>query len=283
LYIRFFNGFCPTYFKIRLFKPKLRKAKNNIVVSLTSFPGRIHLVSLVIESMLYQKTQPRAIVLWLSEEEFPSEFILPNQLIDLQKRGLTIRFVKDNIKPHKKYFYAFNAFPDSSVLTIDDDEYYPPNLIPNFILYQRKYPSAIIGSKARKISVVQNRFKPYNDWEICNDFHLPSTYLLNIGSGGILYPSSSLSERTFSIDMIKKYALLTDDLWIKFANENKEAKNMCIAHKFPHKFIPIIAVNQTQTLFDLNVNQAHNDKVLHDLCENLLMDISCFVDKSEPE
>jgi hypothetical protein len=266
-----------------MFKPKLRKTKNNIVVSLTSFPGRIHLVSLVIESMLYQKTQASQIVLWLSEEEFPSECKLPHHLIDLQKRGLTIRFVKDNIKPHKKYFYAFDAFPNSSVLTIDDDEYYPPNLISNFIHYQRKYPSAIIGSKARKISVVQNGFNPYTDWKICNDFHLPSNNLLNIGSGGILYPSISLSERTFAIDLIKKYALLTDDLWIKFANENKETKNMCIAHKFPHKFIPIIDVNQTQTLSDMNVNQAHNDKVLHDLCKHLAIDISYYKDTSVAE
>ena len=276
LYIRFFNIVIPFYFKLRLSKPKLKEPINNIVVSLTSFPERINLVPLVIESILYQKMQPSQIVLWLSEEEFPSKLKLTRWLVDLQKRGLIIRFVEENLKPHKKYFYAFKAFPDSSILTIDDDEYYPPNLIMDFMQYHCKFPKVIIGSKAREITFFQNTFKSYNDWVICKGFHPPSANLLNIGSGGILYPSLSLSERIFDKNLLLQHALLADDLWIKFANENKDVKNMCIGHRFKQIFIPIIAVNQTPSLFDLNVNQCSNDKVLHDLYENLSIDVSLY-------
>ena len=44
--------------------------------------------------------------------------------LDQQKRGLTIRFCED-LKAHKKYYYAFKEYPDDIVITVDDDVIYP--------------------------------------------------------------------------------------------------------------------------------------------------------------
>ena len=47
--------------------------KHGLIVSLTSFPARIHLVHYAIYSLLRQSLKPNRIVLWLGEDKFPDK------------------------------------------------------------------------------------------------------------------------------------------------------------------------------------------------------------------
>ena len=44
-----------------------------IIISLTSYPARIHIVYKVIESLIKQKEKADEIILWLSILEFPNQ------------------------------------------------------------------------------------------------------------------------------------------------------------------------------------------------------------------
>ena len=89
-------------------KPSTNK-NENIVVSLTSFPARINKVWMTIDSLMRQTVAPSSINLYLSEEDFPQkEKSLGTNLLRFKKYGLNIVWVKDNLRPHKKYLYAFH-------------------------------------------------------------------------------------------------------------------------------------------------------------------------------
>src|SRR5574343_906457 len=103
-----------------------------VIVSLTSFPGRVQDVWIVIECLFRQTFKADKIILWLSESQF-NGIELPQRLLDQKKRGLEIRFVEDDLKSHKKYIYALNEYKNDYVITVDDDLYYDNQLIENQI------------------------------------------------------------------------------------------------------------------------------------------------------
>ena len=116
------NIILPLYLKA--FRPTStnREISIPVIVSLTSFPARIGKLWIVIECMLRQKSQPEKIMLWLSREQFPNELAdLPKRLVEQTERGLDIKFVDNDFRSHKKYYYAFKEFKDKFELTIDDD------------------------------------------------------------------------------------------------------------------------------------------------------------------
>ena len=58
--------------------------KSQLIVSLTSYPARIHMIHNVIESLINQTYNADKIILWLNPESFPSkETDLPSQLLKL--------------------------------------------------------------------------------------------------------------------------------------------------------------------------------------------------------
>lgn len=71
-------------------------AGEQVMISVTSFPARIHEVKYTIYSLLKQTYKPDRVVLWLGEDQFPNqEADLPADLLKLKENGLTISFVKD--------------------------------------------------------------------------------------------------------------------------------------------------------------------------------------------
>ncbi len=75
--------------------------KKSLVVSLTSWPPRIETLFITIQSILCQKKKPDVVVVYLSEKDFPDRKI-PETLRFLQTKGLEVRWVKENLKSHKK-------------------------------------------------------------------------------------------------------------------------------------------------------------------------------------
>lgn len=192
-------------------KQSCDRSCDNLVISFTSFPLRISRIWMTVESLLRQTIMPSAIVLYLSRSQFPEEFAdLPKSLLRLRNRGLDIRFVEDDIRSHKKYFYAFRDFPKCSIITVDDDALYPENLIETLWNLHCKYPAAVIGNRAKRIFPTIPR---YEHWPAVN-YQEYNPDLIFIGCAGILYPPNSLHKDAFDIDAIKRLAFSTDDIWL---------------------------------------------------------------------
>lgn len=189
-------------------------ADSRIVVSLTSYPARISTVWITVASLLQQTMRPYKLILWLAEEQFPRHEI-PDSLKRLTKRGLEIKFCEDDLKPHKKYYYAIQEYPDYYIITADDDILYPEDHIERLWKGYGKYPDTIICHWSHRIEFdSQGKFIPYDDWPD-NGEEEPSFATLAVGCNGILYPPGSLPEETFDKNKIMETALDTDDLWLK--------------------------------------------------------------------
>ena len=220
------NDKWPIYFKIgklivNLLYPLTQLHNTNIgidpqgtaIVSLTSFPKRIHTVWVTIASLMNQTVKPKKIILWLSKEQFFNKKI-PKSLEKLKKRGLEINFC-DDIRPHKKYFYTMKEFPNDVVITADDDIFYPENHIETLLLESEKYPNCVVCRWSHEILLDKyGRFIPYNNWPN-ESKREPSFALLPVGCNGVLYPARALSGEVFNKDRLIELALYTDDLWLK--------------------------------------------------------------------
>lgn len=193
----------------------------NIVVSLTSYPKRIHMVYKVIESLWRQSIQADEILLYLSLDEFPQkENNLPSILAEMVGRNrFNIVWVEDNLKSHKKYYYALQWRADSIVITVDDDVIYSESLISDLLSYHNKFPQAVLARRVRVILKEGEQLAAYKYWDDrCSEKYLksPRKDICAIGIGGVLYPPRCAKESWFEKQIIKSDFENQDDLWLKY-------------------------------------------------------------------
>lgn len=235
------------------------KTKKRVIVSLTSFPTRINKVWLVIESILRQKHKPDKIILWLSKDQFSSLNSLPKSLISLIKRGLEIRLCDNNLRSHKKYYYAFKEYPNDTVITIDDDIIYSPKLLTNLILLSNDFPESICCNHATEILIEAEQLCSYDKWKSVDSKITNTNKLMPIGVGGVLYPPHSLSDKVFDFDVFSNYCFFADDIWLNIMarlENTKVSKSSYESHYLP------IMYKFNKTLNSINVDQGLNDKQL---------------------
>ena len=191
---------------------------HHIVVSLTSFPARFDTLHFAVKSVLNQNMKPDVIFLCLTKEEVKDESDLPQPVLELKKYGLQIYFADDNLKPHNKYYYAIKLYPESLVITVDDDNMYDSGLIADLYHSFIKYPSAVSARRVHKIAKdKENNTLPYNKWHYeYKKETTPSPDLLATGVGGVLYPPGILPPETFNAEKIRELCLNADDIWLKF-------------------------------------------------------------------
>ena len=197
------------------------KREQRIVVSLTSYPKRIETVWITIETILQQSMKPDEIILWLAESQFGGIESLPKRLLDQQKRGLTIRFC-DDLRSHKKYFYAMQEYPEDIVILFDDDMFYPRDTIKKLWKIHQKYPEDICSISTQVMepsfeSMPSGWRNPYIDEKI---EHSDKVQIFT-GSGSLFVPGA-LSQKVFHKDLLLRLCTYADDLWITFmAYQNK--------------------------------------------------------------
>lgn len=209
---------CTICFLLSKNKKVKRVRETRIIVSLTSYRKRFITLNLCIKTLLLQTTKPDKIVLYIVEDD---KKYLPEKVLRLQKYGLEIKYVKDDLRPHKKYYYAMKEFPNDIIITIDDDCLYSKYLVEELYRTYKKFPQAIITGRAREIRVVNAEFLSYNSWNLAEKSLKPSLSLLATGVGGVLYPPHLLNLfELLNINKINKY-ISVDDLWLK-AVELKE-------------------------------------------------------------
>lgn len=236
-----------------------------ITISLTSYPGRINQVAFAIKSIMLQTMRPNRVMLWLAEEQFP-EHKLPEQLEDLKKVGLEIRFCPDDLRSHKKYFYALKSQkPGEVVITIDDDIIYHPLTIERAMTMHQLFPNAVVCNSAHVVTFDEfNNPLPYSSWGGVKDYGDYSNEILTPLTGsGCLYPYGIMPPTTFDVDLIKKTSFTADDLWIAAMiniNDIELRTTDVVARTFT-----TVADSQTTHLGQLNCIENGNDIVINKL------------------
>jgi hypothetical protein len=169
--------------------------------------------------------KPDAVILWLAESQFPNkEADLPERLVALQSRGLTIRFC-DDLRSHKKYFYALQEYPEGLVILADDDLFYPRDTVAKLMKMHRKYPQDIC---CITVQVIEPEFTSLpSQWRnpYLSEHTLQHSGQIQTFTGsGTLIPPGALPPETYDTDRIKTLCLHADDLWITFMAHRKGTK-----------------------------------------------------------
>lgn len=280
--IRLTNLILPLYYLItssnsryKLSDKRIDSNSPPIIVSLTSFPDRILKVWIVIESMLRQSRKPDLIVLWLYKDEFRKGGI-PKRLMDLTKRGLEIRYADVNIYGHKKYYYSILAFPNSLIITIDDDIIYPVSLLSELFNAYVENENHIICILSRKIKTNGIQFLPYVHWPKVYEFEKDDNALLMLSGGGTLFPPNSLHSDFQDINELERLAPFADDLWLKVMSLRNSTKIVCVAGNVMRGLVPII-YHKNRRLMDNNVLNGGNDVVFKALLSKYKLGVSDFI------
>ena len=207
-----------TLSKIIKTKAEIKPGNVQTIISLTSFPARINNIHIVIKSLLKQSVKPDKIVLYLSEQEFPKKEI-PTNLQNLIGPIFEIKFVKENYKSYNKLIYAIKDFPNSNIVTVDDDILYPKNLLSTLLKEHKKNPKTICAHRIRKINIQNEVIMPYRTWKLSEKRSLFSKPLnpdfknFFCGVGGVLYPPRSLHPDVLNCDKFLKLCAHQDDVW----------------------------------------------------------------------
>ncbi|NRB38440.1 MAG: glycosyltransferase family 2 protein [Pseudomonadales bacterium] len=193
-----------------------------IVVSLTSIPSRFHILHLTVRSVLNQSSRPEKIVLWLNKK---LENSLPHSLLKLQSQWFEIRFSELDC-PHLKLAESLVCFPDSIVVTSDDDLLYPGDWLASLYRDHQNYPSSIISHRARVISYDKDgAILPYRKWPFIAQRAESMVNLLPLGFSGVLYPPRVLNNIATDDNLFLKLAPKADDLWWKAMSLSNETES----------------------------------------------------------
>lgn len=235
-------------------------ARSQVVVSLTSYPRRFSTLWLAIESLLRQTVKPNRIVLWLAEKECDGH-PLPDTVLSQRERGLEIRYCQENLRPFNKLYHALNAFPDSLIITVDDDIVYREDLVATLLGSYERHPSCVSGMTTHRIvATSEGRFGPYTSWPVTTPSdQRPSHALFATGVNGVLYPPGCLHPDAMDAALYRRLSLTNDDLWLKIMAFRAGTK-VVMAEQRAH-YLAWVYGSQETRLTDVDVFGGQNDVI----------------------
>lgn len=233
-------------------KPRREK----IVVSLTTYPGRIDTIWMTIETLLRQSVKPDAVILWLAKEQFDGLNSLPESLLRLQAKGLTIRFC-DDLRSHKKYYYALQECQHDLVVLADDDMFYPRDTIQKLLRLHKQNPKDICCMTGQVIELEESTLPSQWRNPLLRETHWQHTDKIQVFTGsGTLIPPQALPEEAFNRENIRKLCLHADDLWITFMAHRNGTKVSTLRHW--RAFPVTIYGTEVGSLYYINAGEGEN-------------------------
>lgn len=245
----------------RTFRPGEPHGLNGeLIVSLTSYPKRFPTLHLTIKSLLNQSLAADRTILWLSPGE---NRLLPPAVRDLQSDRFEIRVYPLDLRSYAKIIPVLEQHPDATVVTADDDLYYPVDWLKDLVEIARRDPKVIVCHRAHKPAYdLDGRLKPYRQWSwnVPHARHEPC--LFPTGVGGVLYPPGILHPDAVDRAAFTALAPHADDAWLFFMGRLAGARYT----KTPHDFHLVTWLgSQTTSLMQHNVDGDGNDLQLQAL------------------
>ncbi len=245
-----------------------------VVVSLTSYPARLYDLHFTLHSLLSQSFKPEKVVLWLGEDKLSNGRAgIPKVILDMEKRGLEIRFCKD-VRSFTKLLPSLAAFPDKTIVTADDDIFYAEDWLERLVSAHRSDPSAIWAVRAYKMDAFPDDevcFSNYKKWPMIMEGASPSFCNFLTGVGGVLYPAGALHEDVSKNEIFQEVSPLNDDIWF-WAMAVHNGTKIGVLPDFPGYLTYTnaqreLGMNGDGTLADQNVRDGKNDEQLNAVYE----------------
>ncbi len=190
--------------------------KQQVIVSLTSFPPAISYATRAIQSILKGSVLPDKVVLYLTVAQFGNAGI-PQDLLKLAANSsiFEIRNYDWDIRSYRKLIPALKDFPDAIIVTIDDDVAYHRHMLRDLLRLHEQIPSAVLAHRAKRMKPD----KPYHKWSKYRWYNFVGQKIhcgfknIQTGVGGVLYPPHSLKEEMLDENLFTQIAPTTDDIW----------------------------------------------------------------------
>ena len=190
--------------------------KQQVIVSMTSFPAAIKYAAGAVRSILDGSVLPDKLVLYLTFSQFGDDG-LPQELIELANASpvFEIRNYDRDIRSYRKLVPALQDFPDAVIVTVDDDVRYHKNMLRDLLRLHGQMPGAVLAHRAK----LMKPGEPYRRWRKYRWYHFLFKRIhsgfTNIGTGvgGILYPPHSLKAEMLDAELFTSMAPTTDDIW----------------------------------------------------------------------
>ena len=247
----------------------------HVVLSLTSYLPRFPTLSLCLSRVFSQTAKPDKIILYLDKDVSPGQ--LPIQVLSFQERGLEIKFTPYCLKSHAKYFFAMQEYPNSIIITVDDDAFYEHDWLENLIHSYQKHSQAVSASRVHRIRLAPDgRPAPYLEWQHeCTDIREPSHELLATGVGGILYPPGCFGREAFDQELLMRLSPYADDLWLKVMELRYDIPVVYAEQSRRHP--ETIPGSQENALYLKNRNKGYNDWFFRQLLDHYKINLTEFL------
>lgn len=238
-----------------------KKNKNNldelVIVTLTTFPLRIGRLWLVIESMRRQTIQPDKIILWLASSQFAKDDIPKSLQWYCKNYILEIRFVDEDLRSYKKFYYSLLEYPKDVIVTIDDDIFYKKNLLGELIeTYVNYDKEAVVAHRGYDVVKTQNSLTSYRSWNKSINYLKLSSNIFHTSGGGTLYKKSFFDDRVLDKHVFIEKCLLADDVWLNIMLQLNGTPTVLLSN--PSTLLPLNYLKNI-TLSKTNVSQNQND------------------------
>ena len=182
--------------------------EGDTVISLTTHGTRLKSAAVSIASLLVG-TERLPVHLWLDPVDFHARW--PDALQGLAERGLHVHESPGGLGPHTKYYGTFQKFPDSNVITVDDDVLYPRTFAQKLI--DAPSDTAITAYRAHRIVMDADGIAPYKKWRPARSSQ-PSHLNFATGVDGVRYPREMVQfvaqRGTEFLDLAPR----ADDVWL---------------------------------------------------------------------
>lgn len=238
-----------------------------VIASLTTYPPRIGLAWLAIETLLRQSVKPRKLILVLSEEEFPKK-IVPRRIQQQSRRGLEILWVARNGRSYDKLIPVRQRYPGETIVTFDDDKFFPRTLLEELYLASVQNPGSVIGSRGWVIPAEDKEIHYGSDWVRATP-GARGRNLFTPGGNGCLYPPRSLDPTSENLDLALEICPTADDIWFWFATQRTASPTVCLGLR-PHRSIR----SQKGTPALSAINSTKNDDQFQQMLKRFPRDVN---------
>ncbi len=144
--------------------------------------------------------------------------------------------------PYTKFYYCLSEFPDSLILTVDDDIMYPVDMIDQLYRAHLNQPGAIHCHRAHRIKLDDDgQLLPYKQWDFDTREDKASLAIFPTGVGGVLYFPGCFDPDILNDDAFLSLAPKADDVWLKAMSLKKgtPCKKVPDRRDWQQRFLPI--------------------------------------------
>ena len=218
---------------------------SKFVISVASYPGRIHFVPAVFESLAYQSILPKHAYLILAEEEWPSRE-LPKYIDQLVERGLQIVWTRNNPYSVKMLVPILDRNPDLGIVTLADDMIYSTTVLEGSVCAQNIAPGSIVGHIGHAIYRKGDQLSmKFREPGLAN--HQTPACQVYLKGCGAFYPSKSLHPSVVDIDAINRIVPgRGSDIWFWAAAVAAGTNQVCLGRDLKRLWIPIPQSKRSQ-------------------------------------